>query len=223
MPLFQSDGLSRGFSLRLSCRLQAHDHMIRSQPPPKLFQRFWRQFVSKILEYKTFQRFWRKLVSKILEEKSFKDFEGNQFQRFWRKIVSKILEENCFKDFGGNLFQRFWRKIVSKILEEICFKDFGGNQFQRFWRKFVSKILNENCFKEFGGKFFKDFGGLIFILFFFVDKSPNLSKIVSVLLSASVKRFFVFRMQDFCKSQFYPTKTTVTLFSSKQSAKMQLV
>ena len=37
----------------------------------------------------------------------------------------------------------------------------------------------------------------IYIYFFFWDKSCNLSKIVSVLLSASVKRFFVSRMQDF--------------------------
>ena len=31
----------------------------------------------------------------------------------------------------------------------------------------------------------------------FLDKSCNLSKIVSVLLSASVERFFVSRMRDF--------------------------
>ena len=33
--------------------------------------------------------------------------------------------------------------------------------------------------------------------FFFLDKSRNLSKIVSVLLSASVERFFVSRLRDF--------------------------
>ena len=33
--------------------------------------------------------------------------------------------------------------------------------------------------------------------FFFLNKSRNLSKIVSVLLSASVERFFVSRMRDF--------------------------
>ena len=36
-----------------------------------------------------------------------------------------------------------------------------------------------------------------FFLFFFKDKSCNLSKIVSVLRSASVERFFVSRMRDF--------------------------
>ena len=96
---------------------------------------------------------------------------------------------NCFKDFGGHLFQRYWRKNVSKILEEICIKDFGRKQFKRFWRKIVSKILEENSFKDFGG--FK-------LFFFLLDKSCNLSKIVAVLLSASVEIFFVFRMRDFC-------------------------
>ena len=42
-------------------------------------------------------------------------------------------------------------------------------------------ILKENCFKDF---------------FFFKDKSRNLSKIVSVLVSASVDRFFVSHMRD---------------------------
>ena len=37
----------------------------------------------------------------------------------------------------------------------------------------------------------------LFIYFFFVDKSPNLSKIVLVLVAASVKRFFVSHMQNF--------------------------
>ena len=61
---------------------------------------------------KLFQIFWRKFVSKILEEICFTDFGGKLFQRFWRKIVSKILEEISFKDFGGNLFQRFLRKCI---------------------------------------------------------------------------------------------------------------
>ena len=37
----------------------------------------------------------------------------------------------------------------------------------------------------------------LFIIIFFLDKSCNLSKIVSVLLSASVERFFVSHMRDF--------------------------
>ena len=36
-----------------------------------------------------------------------------------------------------------------------------------------------------------------FFLFFFLDKSRKLSKIVSVLQSASVERFYVSRMRDF--------------------------
>ena len=36
-----------------------------------------------------------------------------------------------------------------------------------------------------------------FFIFFFLDKSRNLSKIVSVLRSASVERFDVSRMRDF--------------------------
>ena len=39
---------------------------------------------------------------------------------------------------------------------------------------------------------------MVVVLLFFLDKSRNLSKIVSVLLSASVERFFVSRMRDFC-------------------------
>ena len=61
-----------------------------------------------------FQRFWMNIVSKILEENCFTDFGGNLFQRFWTNIVSKILEENCFKELGGKLFQRFWR--ISLVL-----------------------------------------------------------------------------------------------------------
>ena len=38
---------------------------------------------------------------------------------------------------------------------------------------------------------------LFFLFFFLSDKSCNLSKIVPVLLSASVERFFVSRMRDF--------------------------
>ena len=38
---------------------------------------------------------------------------------------------------------------------------------------------------------------MIFYFNFFKYKSRNLSKIVSVLLSASVERFFVSRMRDF--------------------------
>ena len=48
-------------------------------------------------------------------------------------------------------------------------------------------ILEENSFKDF----------FIFIFFFFKGKSRNLSKLVLVLLSASVERFFVSRMRDF--------------------------
>ena len=38
---------------------------------------------------------------------------------------------------------------------------------------------------------------LIFFILYFLDKSRNLSKIVSVLLSASVERFDISRMRDF--------------------------
>ena len=40
-------------------------------------------------------------------------------------------------------------------------------------------------------------GEVFQIIYFFADKSCNISKILSVLLSASVKRFFVFCMRDF--------------------------
>ena len=113
-----------------------------------------------------------------------------------------ILEKNSFKDFGGNLFQTFWRKIVSRILEEISFKDFEGKFFQRFWRKIVSIIFEEDFPKILEENSFKDFGSLIliffvFIFFFFIDKSCNLSKIVLVLIFASIERLFVSRMRDF--------------------------
>ena len=53
-----------------------------------------------------------------------------------------------------------------------------------------------------GGNFFLIFFIFLFIFFiffyfFFIDKSHNLSKIVSVLLSASVERLDVPRMRDF--------------------------
>ena len=89
------------------------------------------------------------------------------------------LEKNCFKDFGRNLFQRFWSKIISNFLEAKIFKDFGRKAFQRFWRKIASKNLR------------------IYIYIFFSDKSRNLYKIVLVLLSASVERFFFPCMLDF--------------------------
>ena len=68
-----------------------------------------------------------------------------------------------------------------KDLEENSFKDFGGNLFQRFWKKIVSKM-------------FEDIYIYIFLL---SDKSRNLCKIVSVLVSAWVERFFVPHMLDF--------------------------
>ena len=61
-------------------------------------------------------------------------------------------------------------------------------------------ILEENCLKGFG-------------VFFFKDKSRHLSKIISVLLSASVERFFVSRMQDFF------TTIKLTLFFFKTNCK----
>ena len=94
-----------------------------------------------------------------------------------------VFEKKIFKDFGRNLYQSFWRKTVSK-----------------FWRKIVSKILEENSSKDFWGKLFQIFLKIyiyIYIFFLLSDKSGNLSKIVSVLLSASVKKFFVPRMLDF--------------------------
>ena len=135
------------------------------------------------------------------------------FQRFWRKLVSKILKEVSFKVFIRNLFKRFWRKLVSNILEEICFKYVGGKWFQRFGRKIVSKILEENSFKNFEGKDFEDF-----FYFFVVDKSCNLSKVVSVLLSASIERFFVSRRRDsfnmikFLQKLYLPIKSNLYFF-----------
>ena len=54
-------------------------------------------------------------------------------------------------------------------------------------------------------------------IIFFCDKLRNLSKIVSVLLSASVERFFVSRMQDFLnpslREAFQKKSVSVWFFS----------
>ena len=67
------------------------DHMIRSQPligwPSKIVSKVLEEICFKDFVGKLFQRFWRKLVSKILEENiskiaekvSFKDFGGKLF------------------------------------------------------------------------------------------------------------------------------------------------
>ena len=44
-------------------------------------------------------------------------------------------------------------------------------------------------------------GRVVVVLLFFLDKSRNLSKIVSVLRSASVERFDFSRMRDFLNAE----------------------
>ena len=76
------------------------------------------------------------------------------------------------------------RRILSWDTESV-FHKYGTRRYQLiyFWVQFLQKDL---CYSP-----------SFLFLYLFLDKSHNLSKIVSVLLSASVERFFVSLMQDF--------------------------